>query len=305
MDVKEKLREYKRQGFGVWQLKEIEYGLREGLDISKYAKKEFDWMQMEEIRLGLESGVNVDIYAKPEFTSLQMREIRLGLEKGLDVSWYANPFFCFGQMREIRLGLEHRIDVYVYADPKFDQLQMEQIRLGLEEGLDASVYAEPKFQSGEMEEIRYKYKDKLSELFLLKKELEKEFGKERIKAINTKRIITLDHLKKFDINQLKEILLGALQGVDYIKYAKPELSWKEMEKIREELFYEKIKQEISKRPVRRVVISASEKNKEEKPLKFLGRKRIILLSTNQISSERENKAVNQASKKKKRRKFRV
>ena len=40
----------------------INYGLKEGLDVTWYAKPEFNNLQMEQIRFGLENKVNVIEY---------------------------------------------------------------------------------------------------------------------------------------------------------------------------------------------------------------------------------------------------
>ena len=45
--------------FNKKQIKEIEFGMVEGLDTKYYAKKYFDEYQMREIRYGLEEGLDV------------------------------------------------------------------------------------------------------------------------------------------------------------------------------------------------------------------------------------------------------
>lgn len=97
------------------------------LDIIKCADLRFDQYQMKQIEWGLEEGVDVDKYADPKFDSDQMREIRKGLEDGVDVSVYTNPKFTGKQMREIRYGLEKEIDVSKYADPKLKYEEMVEI----------------------------------------------------------------------------------------------------------------------------------------------------------------------------------
>lgn len=52
-------------------------------EMKKYEKLGFDYFQLTQIRYGLKEGVDVDRYANPEFDTSQMYEIRLGLEKEL------------------------------------------------------------------------------------------------------------------------------------------------------------------------------------------------------------------------------
>lgn len=45
------------QKFNDLQMNEIRFGLKHGLDITKYADPKFDWEQMQEIRLGLKENI--------------------------------------------------------------------------------------------------------------------------------------------------------------------------------------------------------------------------------------------------------
>lgn len=42
-------------------MRQIRFGLEEGLDVSLYNSKQFDWFQMEEIRLGLKDGIDAAV----------------------------------------------------------------------------------------------------------------------------------------------------------------------------------------------------------------------------------------------------
>lgn len=94
---------YKGHEFLLQQYKEIEYGLKEGLDVDIYAKPEYSWLQMMQIRFGLEDKLDVSTYVNPKFDENQMEEIRLGLEKSLDVSQYADINCHSSKMKDIRL----------------------------------------------------------------------------------------------------------------------------------------------------------------------------------------------------------
>ena len=65
----------------------------------------FDWTQLRQIEWGMENRVDVSIYADPKLDTDQMHEIRLGLKSGVDVSIYADTKFNYLQMYEIRLKL--------------------------------------------------------------------------------------------------------------------------------------------------------------------------------------------------------
>lgn len=86
--IEEKMKKYENSVFDYLQLREIKYGLLEGVDVSVYTDARFSAAQMEQIRLGLLQGLDVWDYVTPIFNHLQMREIRKGLRAGIDVSQY-------------------------------------------------------------------------------------------------------------------------------------------------------------------------------------------------------------------------
>ena len=126
-------KELKEMGFNWKQLEEIQIGLEEGLDVSKYANPKFDFNQMAEIRKGLKQGIDISKYADPKFDWFQMEQIYEGLNQDLDISIYANPEFNWEQMREIRYGLQLDLDVSKYADPKLSWKEMNIIMENIKE----------------------------------------------------------------------------------------------------------------------------------------------------------------------------
>lgn len=82
---------YNREGFNFYQISELEKGIEDNLDCSKFWKKHFDNFQMYQIRVGMKQGLCVDTYAKKYYDSGQMREIRLGMISGVDFRAYAKP----------------------------------------------------------------------------------------------------------------------------------------------------------------------------------------------------------------------
>ena len=74
-----------------------EYFLESNLNKSK-----FNRYQLEEINWGLKQNLDVSWFVDPKYSDEQMKQIRLGLEDNLDVSIYATPEFEWRQMEEIR-----------------------------------------------------------------------------------------------------------------------------------------------------------------------------------------------------------
>ncbi|KUO71671.1 MAG: hypothetical protein APF81_22805 [Desulfosporosinus sp. BRH_c37] len=69
----------KQERFDPQQLRQIEIGLRKGIDVSKYADPSYDVEQMQEILWGLEDGVDVNSYADQELSSREMAGRRLNM----------------------------------------------------------------------------------------------------------------------------------------------------------------------------------------------------------------------------------
>ncbi len=83
--------------------------------IEDYDPLIYSQAQLDEIDRGIHNGVDVTRYDDPALMFRQMREIRIGLEQGVDVSFYANRYFKDRQMRELRLALMEGFDVTTYA----------------------------------------------------------------------------------------------------------------------------------------------------------------------------------------------
>lgn len=158
--------------FSLDQIKQIELGLKEKLNVSIYAKNKYNHYQMEQLRLGLKSGLNVFYYLDNRFDWEQMKEIRMGLMDKLDVLVYANICYNKYQMREIRLCMldikNNNLNFDIYELSKFEYFdhsvynkipyyykeQMKEIRLGVRSGLDVSKYSDPSLRHDQMREIR-------------------------------------------------------------------------------------------------------------------------------------------------------
>jgi len=206
--AEEAMYEYNGMEFNEEQMKQINKGLAEGLDVSIYANPSFHWLAMTEILKGLEEGIDVSWYADPDFDFTRMRYIRYGLEQGLDVSTYAKPEFNEYQMNAILYGLKKGVDVTWCANPEFDYQQMYEIIWGLEQGLDVSLYADPKYSDRKMQIIRYGLKHNIDTSWVE---------------------------QNFDKGQLYYLYEGLERGLDVSQYADSSIPGSMMEKIEKKL----------------------------------------------------------------------
>ena len=79
---------YKKKGFSSEQIEAIEFGIKEGVDVSYYDDIDFNIAQMYEIRCGLEfnlhykeNPIDIESYASIENDAGKMHKIRKELEK--------------------------------------------------------------------------------------------------------------------------------------------------------------------------------------------------------------------------------
>ena len=186
--------------------------------------------EVREIEAGLKSGVDVSAYMDKKFHSIQMRQIRIGLEQELDVSKYANPMFDWLQMEEIREGLQTGLDVSVYAKPEIPHEKMRQLRLGLAEGINLISYL--KYSAGVMRQLRMARRDKVNIL----KYVDEGYDDEQLGEI---LIALVNHIdlsgflsKEYAAPSIAEIRKGLEIGIDVSIYANVEYSWFQMREIR-------------------------------------------------------------------------
>jgi len=227
MSEKEKLLE---EGFSADQVREIEEGRANKLDVSVYAKKEFLAIQMMQIRLGMMEGLPVEVYANTDFDWFQMEEIRKGLEEGLNTAVYARPEIPYDKMRQVRKGLLgginlapylhleagilkelrraliSKINVVEYINQGYDEEQLKAIRGALEKKLDISRYLCRDFRGVSISEIAQGLKKGLDVSVYAKPE--------------------------FNWQQMREIRLGLEKRIDISVYARPLYSWRQMREVR-------------------------------------------------------------------------
>lgn len=125
------------------------------------------------------------------------------IEKGIDynltknqITSYLDHKLTYRQMNEIFLGLIGDIDVSLYAYRKYRHHQMKQIRLGLEKKIDVSLYLNPLFSDIQMQEIR-------TGLMI---------NKQRTELNSNLNLIDVESYAKIDINynEMRKIRTGKL-----------------------------------------------------------------------------------------------
>lgn len=192
------------QGYTKAQVREIEEGLAQKLDISIYADKSFMALQMRQIRLGLMENLPIEKYASIEYDWFQMEEIRKGLLNGVDVNVYASKDIPYDKMREIRRGLEEDIDMLQYM--MYPANMMTQIRKSLELRIDIIPYIEAGYDIEQIEVIREAHH----------------------KQIKIEEYVTTDFIGP----AIREIMLG-LEAMQNVKlYARPDYTWQQMREVR-------------------------------------------------------------------------
>lgn len=270
--IKDRLEEYKSQGFDAFQLAEIELGLKAGVDVKQYAKKKYIFFQMAQLRKGLISKVDISLYSDVSFDWFQMREIRRGLEDGVDVSVYRDMNIDHLIMREIRKGLGDNINLMPYVkrglnrsilqvirkakldninldsfvDAGYDSNQLEELRKGIKYNLNITEYENPLLSGAQMREIRYglragidisSYND-IKYNWMQMQEI-------RLGIMNKVDIFWYSN-PYFNARQMKEIRLGLEADLDVFNYASQLWSATDMRRKREQLIAEREKAEHSK-----------------------------------------------------------
>lgn len=80
-------RKYGRQ-YNSMQLSKLRKGFDKGLDISRCANPRYDWTIMKEVLYGLNNGVDISRHLDFDTTEERAQLIRAGRERNLDVSRY-------------------------------------------------------------------------------------------------------------------------------------------------------------------------------------------------------------------------
>lgn len=215
------------------QMRQIRLGLISGVMVSRYNSPEYDWFQMEEIRLGLESHIEIDKYARPDVPYMNMRQIRKGLIKGIDLSSYIR--LDADILRQIRKSLSSNVDISAYVREGYNASQLSEIRIGLEKGLAIEDYIQIEYRGSSIKELCLGLEEGID----VNVYADTEYSWRQMREI---RLGLLNHLDVglynnvfYDWRQMREIRLGLLAGLDVSSYAKLSFPYKEMRRKREHL----------------------------------------------------------------------
>lgn len=259
--IHERMEEYKGQGFDIFQLAEIELGLKAGVDVRQYAKRRYIFLQMAQLRKGLISKVDISLYSDVNFDWFQMREIRRGLEDRVDVSIYRDRDINHLIMREIRKGLVDNINLMPYVkrglnrsilqvirkakldnvnldsfvDLGYDSDQLDELRKGIKYNLNITEYDNPLLSGAQMREIRYGLRagidispyNNITYNWMQMQEI-------RLGIVNKLDIYWYAN-EYFNARQMREIRLGLEAGLDVFSYASQLWSATDMRRKREGL----------------------------------------------------------------------
>ena len=122
-----------RKFYNKEQLKQLDLGMADYLDITYYANKKMNWRQMVQIRLGMMDKIDISLYNNVKINWRKMHEIRMGLIKNVNISIYSDyEKYSASQMKQLRLGLEDKLDVTRYWDPKISGKEMLRKRIKLQ-----------------------------------------------------------------------------------------------------------------------------------------------------------------------------
>lgn len=222
--------DYKGLGFSVNQLKEIEEGLKEGIDVDIYARLEFVSIQMNQIRLGLKEGLDVSVYARPEYDWFQMEEIRKGLLNHVKVSIYANPSVSYDRMRQIRKGLQVNIDLSAYKNLAPGVLRV--LRKAVLEKVSIIRFINEGYDENQLDEIRIALSKGLDIVPYLNKQFRGICIREIALGLLSNIDVSLYANTEYNWQQMREIRLGLENRVEVKVYLNPWYDWEQMQEIR-------------------------------------------------------------------------
>lgn len=219
-----------KQGYTKEQVREIQEGVAQNVDVSIYLNKLYIPIQMRQIRLGLEENLPVELYASLEYDSFQMEEIRKGLRDGIDVEVYLSNTIPFDKMREIRLGLKKGIELIPYLD--YAANFIKEIRLALEQGIDIIPFIDDGYDIEQLPYIRDALKRKIDISKYIKKEFCGPAIREVMLGLMGNQDVSLYAKNSYSWQQMREIRLGIKNRVNIEKYNNTFYNWKQMRQVR-------------------------------------------------------------------------
>lgn len=244
------------------QIKQIELGKKQHLDVSVYAKPEYSSMSMEEIREALSENLPIQSYVNTEYDWLQIREIRKGLREGLDISVYASKDIPYEKMRQLRRGLKEginlkdfikldagilrqlrsarkkKVDISRYVVEGYDAEQLEQIIKAKQNNVDISPYINKQLRGVVLQEIILGLEMGMNVSIYANPKYSWQQMRELRIGLKNRVNISLYSNALFDANQMREIRLGQESGLDVTKYARLMYTALDMNHIRNKLLSE-------------------------------------------------------------------
>jgi len=88
--------------------------------------RDYDLEQIKELQYGIKAGLDISYYLDPKLSSSQMGWIRMGLAEGLPVKYYANPTFSKERMSNYYYILKEYPETPIES---FDSLSDEELEI--------------------------------------------------------------------------------------------------------------------------------------------------------------------------------
>lgn len=217
-------------GFVRNQIKQIEQGRQEGLDVSIYARPEFTSMHMQQIRMGLLDGLAVEKYADPSYDWFQMEEIRKGMLEGINIEGYASPEIPYEKMRQVRKGLMEGVDLVPYL--QLDAGILRQLRKAIAAKVNIIPFIREGYQPEQLEQIRQALEKKLEIGPYLTKELRGTAIREIGNGLEDGVDVAVYATPQYNWQQMREIRLGLENRLEVSLYVNPFFGWQQMQEIR-------------------------------------------------------------------------
>lgn len=131
------LKYYRESGnYDVYQLVELENGIKEGLDCSKFDNPRFNFEKMRYIKLCIKKGFYIDLLSSVSVSPSNTKEYYLGRCNDIDLSEFIEDYNV-DQLKEIKLALSRGIDLTNLINPKMSNTEIFHVRRIL--GLNISI----------------------------------------------------------------------------------------------------------------------------------------------------------------------
>ena len=110
--------------------------------------------QIRELQLGKKNGIDIRIIGNNKLSAEQMRIIRQCEEKGLPGRLFADPAYSIELMEFFQVELMNGAEIRAILNPRYSVAQAMEISVAYEQGLDTSEMDDPDLSHEEMAERR-------------------------------------------------------------------------------------------------------------------------------------------------------